>query len=191
MSNGVKVLLIVLGSFVALIALVVSVFVFVIVPKAVANFKTDQNPAGQRKLASSIANFDVPPGYKQTLGANLFFMKVLTIVPVDRTRHFTIIMEGINIPTASTEQQGPALEQGMKRGLSGQCKNPVTSAEETIHAKTQSISLHVFKCGDAGSNVEMALALFPGTSNLVTVTATGSGSDFDLVAVRRLLASVR
>jgi hypothetical protein len=193
MSNGVKILLIVLGSFAVLLVVTVSLFVLVIVPRAIASFKEDQNPAGQRKLAASIADFDMPPGYKQLIGMNMIFVKMVTIVPVDRKhRHFSIILEGMDIPTASTEDIEQNLNRSMGRTSPAfQCTNPEVSSDEIIKAKTRSITLHVRKCADPGSNVETAIATFPGTSKLVMFVASGNQTEFDMVAVRRLLASVR
>lgn len=188
-----RVLLIVLGSLVALGVLVLSIFIFVVVPRLADSIKSDQNnPAAQRKLAASIANFDIPPGYKQLFGANLYVMSMITLTPVDpKRRHFAIILEGINVPNATVEDQSAQMEEGVKRGLSRQCTSFASSTDEVIKAKSRSITLHIMKCADTGKDLEMAFAMFPGTSKLATVTATGTSAEFDLAAVRRLLASVR
>jgi len=186
-----KVFLIILGSLVALGVLVVSLFAFLVVPKFVESVKNDQSPAAQHKVAASIANFDIPPGYKQLFGTNLFVISMVTLTPIDaKHRHFAIILEGINVPSAAVEAKNAQYEQGIKRGLAAQCKDFRSDSDEVIKAKSQSIALHIMRCADAGKDLKMAFAIFPGTSKLATLTATGDSSDFDLVAVRKLLASV-
>jgi hypothetical protein len=188
-----KVFLIVLGSLAAICVLVVSIFIFVVAPRLIDTVKSDQsNPAAQHKLAASIANFDIPPGYKQMFGANLYFMSMITLTPVDKKRrHFAIILQGINVASVSGDAQDAEIEQGIKRGLSAQCSSFEKASDEVIKAKARSITLHIMKCADSGKDLEMAFAMFQGTSKLATVTASGNASEFDLPAVRRLLASVR
>jgi hypothetical protein len=194
MGNGVKILLIVVGSFIGLLVLAVSVLVFVIAPRALANIKNDMtDPVAQHKLAASIANFDVPPGYKQSLGMNMFMIKMVTLEPVNKThRHFTIILEGIDMPTASSDEMQANIDRSLGQSAStSRCQTPEAGADEIIKAKTRSITLHVKNCTDPGNTTETAMATFPGTSKVVMVVATGNKADFDLVAVRQLLASVR
>jgi hypothetical protein len=191
-SKGAKILLIVLGSIAALLTVTVCLFVFVIIPRAVANIRDDMNdPVAQRKLAASIANFDIPPGYKQRFGTDMLFMKVVYLAPVNpQPPRFTIAVQRMDLPFGASDD--PEIDRGIKLGLASRCKNFETNADEIIHAKTRSIALHILKCRDAGSNLETAFAWFRRPQlGVVTVTASGDAADFDLVAVRRLLASVR
>lgn len=188
-----RVLMTALGSLIALGLLAGSTFTFVIVPRAIATMHSEQtDPAAQRRLAASIANFDVPPGYKQSFGQNLLLVKTVTLMPVDPNRDFAIAIEGVLVPATSGERD-PSVEGSLKLGLADRCKNLETGTDETIQAKTGAIELRIFKCGDANSDLKVAFAIFPGTSKLATamVIAMGNGAAFDLVAVRRLLASVR
>jgi hypothetical protein len=188
-----RVLLTVLGSLIALGLLVVSIFIFTVVPRVIATAQPEPtDPAAQRKLAASIANFDVPPGYKQSFGQNLLLVKTVTLMPLNPRRDFAIAIEGVFVP-ATTGERDPSVEGSLRHGLIGKCKNLETSAYETIRAKTRSIELRILRCSDFNSNLEVAFAMFPGTSRLATamVIAMGNSAAFDLVAVRRLLASVR
>jgi hypothetical protein len=112
-------------------------------------------------------------------------------MPLDAKRDFAIALEGVSLP-ATAERDG-SLEESLRLGLAERCKNLETSSDETIPAKAGAIELRIFKCSDADSNLEVAFAMFPGTSKLATamIVAIGSHAAFDLVAVRRLLASVR
>jgi hypothetical protein len=167
------------------IAIAIAFTVFV---KHVASQPRD--PASLARTARKIVSFDVPPGYEIASATDLGFSISTTLRPVARGS-FRITLQGTRFPTnADSQAGGAAFGLTIAERIMGCAPGHTSDVTVSIHGKPT--SMHVMRCATKnGLNSQAELVSFPGNVASVNLSAVGFGDDFDDVAVRKLLASVK
>jgi hypothetical protein len=185
-----RVLLIVIGSLAGL-ALLAIVALIVILPRlAHALVATQSDPAAIARTAHKIATFDVPAGYHIVTATDLSVIQTVMIAPDDRSRSFSIQLQGSSVPSAAASQDQGAQIGAAVFGKLVHCDLKNTESD-TLKVRKETVVLNVMSCPNGtGPISKMLFGTFTGNDPSVRIMAVG-GRDFDLDAVNALLKSVR
>jgi hypothetical protein len=191
MSKELRVLAIVFASLAGLVVLgfVALAIAFGVFVKHIASAPRD--PAALLRTAHKIANFDVPPGYEIASATDLGFSLNATLRPIGRHSAFRIELQGSAIPTSGDSQaNGTALGMALAERLLGCTPGPARTVDVLLrHARKP---MRVTRCTTkSGESTQVDFITFSGNVPTVSLSAVGSGGDFDEPAVRALLASLK
>jgi len=191
LSKEVRTLLIVFGVLAGLVVLGFAglAVAFGIFVKHIASMPRD--PAALRRTVGKIATFEIPRGYEIASANDFGFSLTASLRPVNRHSTFHIQLQGSTLPTAGNSQStGTALGMTFAERLLGCEPGATNTIEVTIrHAREP---LRVMRCTrNNGEAMEVEFITFPGNVASVSLSALGTGNDFDEAAVRELLASVK
>jgi hypothetical protein len=157
--------------------------------KHVASAQRD--PAALRRTVGKIATFSIPRGYEIASATDFGFSLTASLRPVNRSSAFRIQLQGSTFPTSGNSQStGTALGMTFAERLLGCEPAAATTVEVAVgHARAPLNVMHCTrKNGDA---MQVEFITFPGNVASVSLSAIGTGNDFDESAVRELLASVK
>jgi hypothetical protein len=162
---------------------------FGVLVKHVASAQRD--PAALQRTVRKIATFDVPRGYVVSSANDLGFSLTATLRPVDRSRAFRIQLQGSTFPSSGNSQSaGTELGMTFAERLLGCESNAPTTVEVTLRNRRE--PMHVMRCTRKnGEATQVEFITFSGNVPSVSLSAVGTGGDFDEAAVRELLASVK
>ena len=191
MSKEVRTLLIVFGVLAGLVVLGFAglAIAFGVLVKHVASAPRD--PAALRRTVGKIATFDIPRGYEISSANDFGFSQTASLRPVNRHSAFRIQLQGSALPSSGDSQTtGTALGMTFAERLLGCQPGAATTVQVTVrHAREP---LHVMRCTrQNGEATQVEFITFAGNVPTVSLSALGTGKDFDEAAVRELLASVK
>ncbi len=191
MSKELRALAIVFGVLAGLVVLgfVGVAIAFTVFAKHVASQPRD--PAALLRTARKIATFDVPHGYVVSSAADLGISVSATVQPAAGDSSFRITLEGSPFPSSAASQaSGAEMGLAVAERLVGCTPGHTASIPVTVHGARE--QLHVMRCVTKdGIATQAEFVSFPGNTASASLSAVGTGGDFDAAAVRELLASIR
>jgi hypothetical protein len=197
MNTTVKIILIAFGSMIALLAALVVLLAFVIMPRFVSSsMAASRNPAAGQRLLRDIGFSKIPPGYRTDLVTDLGLTKLAVLGSVDKKRgRFSISISKTTIPMFGVLPRSQADEESSKQGaamaLHLACKAVVALPSESVQAGTRTIVVDRFACDGSFGKRETAITTITVPNGMVQLNASGPAQSFDMAAVRALLASFR
>lgn len=190
MSGTARVLLIVFGG---LAVMIVGGFILLIMLASwIAHGSND--PASTKRVTAAFGTFVVPHGYRVQLASDLFFTQMLMIDRAHaavKPNAFSIVLMRVRSPGASQEAFEKRLTSTDRRASIARCRHVVRFSPEPIASRIGSIVLNRRLCADGPRGMERATAFFRSKGAVVIVSAIGRVGDFDVPALRALLASFR
>jgi len=150
-----------------------------------------RDPAALRRTVGKIATFDIPRGYEIASANDFGFSLTASLRPINRSSAFRIQLQGSTFPTAGNSQvTGTALGMTFAERLLGCEPGPASTVEVAVgHARAPLNVLHCTRKN--GEAMQVEFITFPGNVASVSLSALGTGHDFDEAAVRELLRSVK
>ena len=191
MSRNTKIILVVLGTIVCSCALFCAA-AFLFLPQWAQSFAGQaQDPANIRRIASEIAEFTLPPGYKEAFGFDFFGTKMVTFSPPN-DRGIMLMFIQMPAASASREQMEQQLRQQTGSQSSSSCSDYVKVGEETIAIKGTPTTLTISECVSTGGiRLRQEIGVFQGKSGVAMVMAVGAVNEWNAATLRRFLESIR
>ena len=192
MSRNTKIILVVVGTLGIICALLCVTLVF-FVPQFAQNFAGQlQDPANVRRIASEIADFDLPRGYQEFIGMDLLGTQMVAFNPPNN-RGIILMLIQMPAANASREQMEQQLRQQLGSQPSSSCSDYVKVGEETIAIKGTPTTLTISECTSTSRNLRMRqeVGVFQGKSGLAMVMGVGAVSEWDAATLRQFLGSIR
>ncbi len=194
MSRELRIVLIVFGSIVGLIALAVLALVLLLPQFARRVVATQRDPAAMARTAAKIARFDLPRGYRFASAVDVLFATVVVVVPTGPKPAFFIQLQSVNVPRPSSDAETrSALLTGLASGLrtTSQCRPFEKTGVDHAIVRGRPIELDVFTCRSGTRELRAEAGAFAAESPNAIVMAVGPRDRFDRNALLALLRSVR
>jgi len=188
LRQEVKIVLIVFGSLIVLVAAGVGAVVFAfshVAGEAVANA---QDPAAMARTAAKIAHFTLPPGYRIRSAIDFGISQDVLITPTER-RAFRIKLTTTGSYAASGLALGAA-SVGFASKFAGGCELKPQGDDQFV-VGGENVAFKVIACAAPSGQTRMEMGVVKGSTWNVQVIATGHRGDFDEDALRRLLSSFK
>ncbi len=187
MSKNTKIILTIAGG-ILLLCVLACVVILLLMP-AFAKNMVSTSPAQAQQVGQQIADYTVPPGYRET-GMDLFFEKLVMISPTNQSGPDIMLLQVNTTSRAQAEQQmRQALEQQFARQSSGTFHQV---EDHAVTLKGESSTLSVSE-NDATGRLTMrqAFGTFKGKGGTAVVMFMGGVSDWDWKLVDDFCASIR
>jgi hypothetical protein len=188
MRQEVKIVLIVFGSLIVLVAAGVGAVVLAfshVAGEAVANA---HDPAAMARTAAKIAHFTLPPGYRIRSATDFGISQDVLILPTE-PRAFRIKLTTTGSQAASGLALGAA-GVGFASKFVGACELRPQS-DDQFAVGGENVAFKVIACATPSGQTRMEMGVVKGSTWNVQVIATGYHGDFDEDALRRLLSSFK
>jgi hypothetical protein len=157
-----------------------------------------QDPAAIAAARSSFGEFDVPVGYRIVFALDNWPLKTLAIQRSGRNvanASFVIFLSKMTpmtpigfLGTAPAVRREPS---ATARPRLANCRHVRDFPDERIASLGKTVLLRHARCDDPDVDKETATATFEVSDGQVTVSGTGTRSEFDFGAVRSLALSFR
>ncbi len=188
MSRTTKIILGITVSILAFCGLA-CILLVLLLPRLAQNVvSTDPNKAND--VGKQIADYTLPEGYKQVMGMDMFFEKIVALARADPYGP-TIMLMQVNTPYASREELERQMEQSFQQSTARQgTYRQVGTHEVTI--KGQSATLTVSE-SDAASRTTMrqATGVFKGKGGIALIMFMGDPEEWDWKLVEDFCGSIK
>ena len=190
MGRNTKIILVVLGSF-AFICILLCVAAYIALPQLGQQFVGQaQDPANIKRIASEIADFDLPPGYQGLFGFDLFGQKMVMYSNNTTSANVLALFQvaGQNLDRAQTEEQ---MRQQLERSNSGSCTDRRVVGQETFSVKGAPTPFVISECTQRGVQMRQIVGAFQGRGGLAIALGMAPANRWDVVSFRRFVESIR
>ncbi len=154
------------------------------------SFKTD--PTSIAQVGDKIAEYDVPPGYQESMAMSLFVYDMVYIMPVTETETsplsmIIMMMQFTGAGNTDPEQMREAMEQ--QTGRSNSQMNVVETRTETIRG--DEVSVTISEGATQGLRLRQWMAVFRGNNGPTMLMIQGPTDTWDEELVDDFIHSIR
>lgn len=194
MSRNVKIILVIVGALVCSCGLL-CIAGYIVLPQLGQSFVGQaQDPANIRRIASEIAEFTLPLGFKEQFGFDLLGMKIVAFSPASDSTFFLMLMQ---MPQANADRA--EMERQLRQQTGGQSSNQCSEfrkvGEETVTIKGAPTTMVISECvSQKGLAMRQQITYFQGKGGLALVMAMGVADRWgpaNDTALRRFLESIK
>ncbi len=188
MSRNAKIILVVVSTSL-LSCVLLCATALILLPRLASNAIT-AGKADSKKVASEIADYILPPGYKEEMGVDAFFYQTVTLAPASG-RGVTIMlmqMSGMNVNREQLDQQMRQVFQRQLETGSGVWKY---AGERTVTIKDHPTKLTISEIGTPKAVMRQAQGAFTGKRGLVMISVLGPGDNWDWEMLDAFFQSIR
>jgi hypothetical protein len=152
------------------------------------SFKTD--PTSIAQVGDKIAEYDVPPGYQESMAMSLFIYDMVYITPESENSPVSMIfmmMQFTGAGNTDAEQMREAMEQ--QTGQSNSQMHVVETRTEVIRG--EEVSVTVSETSTQGLTLRQWLAVFRGNGGPTMLMIQGPSEAWDEEVIEEFIHSIR
>jgi len=192
MSTNTKRLLLIIGIAAAFCLVAVGVAaggVFLLGNRLKDNFVTDRTKVQQ--MAQSIIHYELPPGYKEQVGMNFVFYKMIMFSPPGSGDQSLILLAQFQPQQNMTpDEMAQQMQQSMEQQSGNSVKLKVVETRNvTIDGKQTSLTVSEGS-NSSGMPIRQWMTAFKEKSGIVLVMIRGAISEWDDATWNSFLASI-
>lgn len=190
MSRNTKIVLIVLGSS-AFICILMCVAAYIALPQLGQQFVGQaQDSANIKRIASEIADFDLPSGYQGFFGVDIFTVKMVMYATGTTSASVLALVQvvGQNADRAETEAQ---MRQQLERNRNSSCTGTRVVGQETFNVKGAPTPFVISECNQRGVQMRQEVGTFQGRGGLAIVMGMSPSNRWDQNVFRQFVESIR
>jgi hypothetical protein len=153
------------------------------------------DPAGVANISESIADYELPAGYQEAFGMNLFGFSIVALVKGDLqgdADNLIMLMQipaYMNMSEADMEQQ---LRQALERQTNTGDMQLTVVDQTTVTIRDQQVVLTISEGTDnEGEQIRQAMGLFQGKGGPTMLMIIGPTQSWDQAAIDQFLESIR
>lgn len=189
MSRNAKIALIVVGSLVV-VCLGVCAVGFILLPRITEGI-VSTTPGGAGDVGAQIADYTVPPGYKQEMGMNLLVYQMVFLAPeAGADEGMLIMLMGTRTPGVSRAQMEEQMQQSFQQQFNRGASPMQVVGEENYTIRGQDTTFTITESQDS-PQVRQEIGTFDGENGLVLVMAMGAPETWDATLLRNFLESIQ
>lgn len=183
------------AAVVAGLCLCAGVVVFLVVGAGVLgvsqSFKTD--PTSVAAVAHRIADFDIPSGYRETIGMSLLGYDMIGLTPDSSSQDGPIIVmmqftSGVTDPAQMQQQMEKSL--GQQNGTAGTPMQVVETRQETIRGQQVTVTISQGTNQEA-TTLKRLTAVFKGNAGPTMLMIEGNAAGWDDQVIEDFIHSIR
>lgn len=189
MSRNTKIILIVVGALVIICLGLCGIGYFAL--NRLGNQLASNDPANAQHVAQQIADYTLPPGYRELMGIDLFVYKMAVIAPQVERDGMVFMLLGTNVAGVDQAQMERQMQQSFQQqyGKAGSTMQVV--GQENVTIRGQDVTLTISESVGQDSRLRQALGTFEGKNGLVIVMVMGDADNWDDTLMRQFLSSIQ
>ncbi len=149
------------------------------------------NPSDVQAVSDTIAQYDMPPGYKPVMSMSLPSMYDIVALSNDSGTTMIMLMQFTGNLGMTEEQMQQQVRQSFEQqsGQGGAQMNVVETREETIRG--QKVTITVSEGTSEGVTLRQWMTVFAGNGGPTVLMIQGSTSDWDDTLIANFIHSIR
>ncbi len=186
MSRNAKIILVV-GGTVLFSCVLLCIASVLLLPRLAQNMFV-QDPAQAKRIGEQIAEYTLPPGYREFMGMDVFTTQMVVLTPPNN-RGVSIILMQVRTVTYNRDQMEEQMRQAMQRQFQG--GNFQRVAEEPVTIQGKATTMAVSESQSTRGSLRQATGLFAAKSGIGMIMAMGLTSEWDWQVVKNFCGSIR
>lgn len=190
MSRNAKIILVVAGTLICS-CILLCIAGYIALPQLGQQFIGQaQDSTNIKRIASEIADFDLPAGYDGLLGIDILTVKMVMYSPGTTSANVLALVQvaGQNLDRAQTEAQ---MRQQLEGNGNSSCTGTQVVGQETFNVKGTPTLFVISECNRRGVKMRQEVGTFQGRGGLAIVMGMSPTERWDPSGFRSFVESIR
>jgi hypothetical protein len=181
-----------IGGLVLFSCVLLCVAAVLVLPSLASNFAgSTTDPTKAKEVGAKIADYSLPPGYREVMGMDLFYMQMVAIGRSGQRLNGTFIMLLQTGSAANRDQMEEQMRQAFERQYSRQGGALEYVGDREVTIKGAQTKLSISEGQSSQGKIRQATGVFSGKSGIAIVMVYGSVNEWDWNVLDRFFASIR